>query len=105
MSKLVVCDHPLIQEKLAILRDKLTAPDKFRRQMEEMGSLMGYEVLRGLKTKRTKVNTPLKSAPAAVVDQPIAFVAVLRAGLGMIPYCSRAEGHIGHITYHQRAVR
>jgi uracil phosphoribosyltransferase len=99
-SKLTVCDHPLIQDKLAYLRDKHTRPEDFRDMMGEVASLMGYEVMRGIRQRRTMVQTPLRSAVAEYVDQPICFVAVLRAGLGMIPgllnIAPRARvGHIG----------
>jgi len=98
--KLTVCDHPLIQEKLAALRDKHLPGEEFRRNLEAVGSLMGYEVLRGLKTRKTTVQTPLKKAPAVAIDQSITFVAVLRAGLGMLPgllhIAPKAQvGHIG----------
>lgn len=97
--KLTVCDHPLVQEKLAALRDKHTSVEKFRRNMEQVGSLMGYEVLRGLKTRKAAVQTPLRKAPAVVVDQPVALVAVLRAGLGMLPGLLQIapKARIGHI--------
>lgn len=97
--RLTVCDHPLVQEKMGAMRDKRTPPEQFRILMEQMGSLLGYEVLRGLRTRKCSVKTPLESAAAAVVDQPIAFVAVLRAGLGMLPGLLHIapKAHIGHI--------
>ncbi len=97
--RLTLCDHPLIQEKLAGLRDKHTRPEDFRSLMSEVSSLLGYEALRGLKTRKTMVQTPLRSAPAEFVDQPIALVAVLRAGLGMIPGLLHIapKARIGHI--------
>src|SRR5580704_13024810 len=100
MPKLFVSDHPLVQDKLARLRDKSTEPENFRRLMAEVGNLIGCEVLKGVRTRKTTVQTPLKSAPAVVVDQPLTFVAVLRAGLGLIPglleLAPRAAiGHIG----------
>lgn len=98
-QRVTVCDHPLIQDKLACLRDKHTRPDEFRMLMAEASSLMGYEALRGLRTRRTMVQTPLRSAQAEYVDQPIAFVAVLRAGLGMVDGLLRVvpRARIGHI--------
>jgi uracil phosphoribosyltransferase len=101
MSKLHVSDHPLVQDKLARLRDKNTQPEDFRRLMAEVGSLIGCEVLRGVRTRKTSVQTPLNAAAkSAVVDQPLTFVAVLRAGLGLIPGLlelapKAAIGHIG----------
>jgi uracil phosphoribosyltransferase len=98
-SKLVVCDHPIVQEKLAGLRDKHTRPEEFRAMMEDVGALLGYEAMRQLRTRRTIVQTPLKSAPAEFIDQPVAFVAVLRAGLGLLPGLLRLvpDASVGHI--------
>lgn len=100
-SRLTICGHPLVQDKLACLRDKHTRPDDFRQLMAEVSMLMAYEVLRGLRTRKSMVQTPLRSAPAEYVAQPIACVAVLRAGLGMLqgvmtvaPKTARI-GHIG----------
>ena len=100
MPKLFVSDHPLVQDKLARLRDKNTGPEDFRLLMAEVGGLMGCEALRSVRTRRTTVRTPLEAAPAVVVDQALAFVAVLRAGLGLIPGLLKlapqaAIGHIG----------
>ncbi|MDE2489237.1 MAG: uracil phosphoribosyltransferase [Elusimicrobia bacterium] len=94
-----VSDHPLVQDKLARLRDARTTSEDFRRLMAEVALLVGTEVLRGVRTRRTTVRTPLKAAPAVVLDQPLAFVAVLRAGLGMIPGLLELapKASIGHI--------
>lgn len=99
MAKLTVCDHPLIQDKLASLRDKHTRPEDFRLLMGEVAALLGYEAMRGLRTRTTQVQTPLRTAAAEFIDQPIAFVAVLRAGLGMTDGLSRVypKARIGHI--------
>src|SRR6185436_19572713 len=77
MAKLFVSDHPLVQDKLARLRDKATNPQVFRRLMAEVAMLIGCEVLKGVRTRKTTVQTPLKTAPAVALDQPLAFVAVL----------------------------
>lgn len=100
MPKLHVSDHPLVQDKLAALRDKSTTPEDFRRLMSEVAMLVGTELLKGVRTRKATVQTPLKAAPAVVLDQPLAFVAVLRAGLGMTPGLLQlapkaAIGHIG----------
>jgi uracil phosphoribosyltransferase len=99
MPKLFVSDHPLVQDKLARLRDKATPPEAFRQLMSEVAMLIGCEVLKGVRTRKATVQTPLKSAPAVVLDQPLAFVAVLRAGLGMTPGLLQLapKASIGHI--------
>ena len=99
MPKLYVSDHPLVADKLARLRDKNTNPQDFRRLMAEVAMLIGCEVLKGVRTRKTTVQTPLKTAPATVLDQPLAFVAVLRAGLGMTPGLLELapKASIGHI--------
>ncbi len=98
-SKLFVCDHPLIQEKLATLRDRRTQPEEFRRTMGQIASLLAVEALRGVRTKKTTVKTPLGPSPAVVTTEPVAFVAILRAGLGMIPGLQHLlpQAHISHI--------
>lgn len=98
-AKLTICDHPLVQAKLTVLRDRRTTPQGFRAAMTEVACLMGVEVLRGMKTRKTTVRTPLQTAPAEVPAQSAAFVAVLRAGLGMLPGLQQLmpEAHIGHI--------
>jgi uracil phosphoribosyltransferase len=99
MPKLFVSDHPLVQDKLARLRDKETNPQDFRRLMAEVAMLVGCEVLKGVRTRRSTVMTPLTKSPATVLDQPLAFVAVLRAGLGMTPGLLELapKASIGHI--------
>lgn len=98
-QRLTVCDHPLVQEKLATLRDKHTRAEDFRMAMSEVASLMSYEVFKGLRTRKTQVQTPLRSAQAEFVDQPIAAVAVLRAGLGLLSGVMKVvpKARIGHI--------
>ena len=100
MGKLHISDHPLVADKLARLRDKGTGPEDFRRLMAEVAMLVGTEVLKGVRTRKSTVQTPLKTAPAVVLDQPLAFVAILRAGLGMTPGLlelapTASIGHIG----------
>ena len=100
MSKLIVCDHPVLQHALAGLRDKATPRPRFKELMENAGLILGLEALKGVKTQPEQVATPLKTASARKLGQPAALVAILRAGLGMMPGLSRIlpearEGHIG----------
>lgn len=99
MRQATVCEHPLIQEKLARLRDKATPQDRFRALMEEASTLLGVYALEGLRTKPAVVSTPIQSASVRVADQPVVLAAVLRAGLGMIPGLLRIvpEARVGHI--------
>ncbi|MBI5208979.1 MAG: uracil phosphoribosyltransferase [Elusimicrobia bacterium] len=99
-GRLIVSDHPLVLEKLALLRDKRTAPEEFRRAMQAASALLGCEVLRAVRTRRAVVATPLRRAKVVALDQSITVVAILRAGLGMLPGVlslvpSARIGHIG----------
>ncbi len=100
MSKLFVSDHPLVADKLARMRDKGTISSDFRRLMAETAMIMGVDVLKGACTRKTTVRTPLKTAAAHVLEEPLAFVAILRAGLGLSDGLLKlapqaAVGHIG----------
>ncbi|MCX5788465.1 MAG: uracil phosphoribosyltransferase [Elusimicrobia bacterium] len=98
-AKVSVCDHPLVQADLARLRDKGTSHEQFRAALANASAIMGVEALAGLATRPVTVHTPLKAAQAKVVDQPVVFVAILRAGLGMLPGLLQLvpEALIGHI--------
>lgn len=99
VTKLAVCEHPLLQDKLTQLRDKNTTSARFRPLMEEAGLLLGLEALQGLKTETEQVQTPMRATVARRVSQPVVIVAILRAGLGMVPGLLRAlpEARVGHI--------
>ena len=99
-GRLIVSEHPIVQEKLAILRDRRTLPHEFRAAMSAASTLLGYEVLRAVRTRKAVVHTPLQRAKVVVPDQSITLVAVLRAGLGMLEGMvslvpSARIGHIG----------
>lgn len=98
-SRLTVCDHPVIQEKLARLRDKHTRPEEFRQLLEDASFLIGYEALRAVNTRRTMVQTPLRTAQAEYLEDPMCIVSVLRAGLGMQNGLIRLapDARLGHI--------
>jgi len=85
MKKLQVLDHPLLQHKLTILRDKETSVKDFREVVSEMATLMCYEATRGLALEDVEIETPV--APAKVkriAGKKLAVVPILRAGLGMV---------------------
>lgn len=97
----VLIDHPLIQHKLSIMRDKSTSTNGFRQLLREITLLMGYEVTRDFPLHHQKIETPMESYDAPFISgKKVAIVPILRAGLGMsdglldlIP--SARVGHIG----------
>ena len=101
MSELHVYDHPLIQHKLSILRDKNTSVKEFRELVSELAGLMCYEATRDLPLEEVEIETPVAKAKVKrIAGKKMAVVPILRAGLGMvdgivamIPSCK--IGHIG----------
>jgi len=85
MRKLVVLDHPLIQHKLSLIRDKKTGTRDFRYLVEEIAMLMAYEVTRDLPLKEVEIETPIAISKTKVISgKTIGVVPMLRAGLGMV---------------------
>ena len=85
MSNLHVLDHPLLQHKLAKLRDKKTGVKEFREMVSEMATLMCYEATRGLPLEPVEIETPLCPMTAhRIAGKTMAIVPILRAGLGMV---------------------
>ena len=101
MANVHVLDHPLIQHKLAILRDKTTSVKEFRELISEISGLMCYEATRNLPTEEVMVETPVATAKCKVLaGKKLAIVPILRAGLGMVDAMvdlipSAKIGHIG----------
>ena len=101
MSTVHVYDHPLIQHKLSIIRDKNTGVKEFRELVSEIASLMCYEATRDLQTEIIDVETPIGPAKARhLAGKKLAVVPILRAGLGMVDGIlklvpSAKVGHIG----------
>jgi uracil phosphoribosyltransferase len=84
-DRLVVLDHPLVQHKLALLRDAETTTKDFRHLMGELAAFLCYEATRDLELEEYRVRTPLEETPARRVSgKKLGVVAVLRAGLGML---------------------
>jgi uracil phosphoribosyltransferase len=79
-----VSDHPLIQHKLSILRDKRTEPKKFRELIREIAILLAYEATSDLGLAPQQVETPMGVARCQHLTEEIGLVPVLRAGLGMV---------------------
>ncbi len=85
MSKVCVFDHPLIQHKLSILRDKGTSVKEFRELVSEIAMLMCYEATRDLPLEEVEVETPVaKATVKRIAGKKLAIVPILRAGLGMV---------------------
>ena len=84
MPNVYISNHPLIQHKLSILRDKKTAPKEFRALVSELGTLLCYEATRDLPLVTKEIETPLMKTISNKVRVQIALVPVLRAGLGMV---------------------
>jgi len=100
MSKVTVIDHPLIQHKLSIIRDKNTGSKEFREVVEEIAMLMCYEATRDLPLKEVEIETPVAIAKTKVIaGKKIAIVPILRAGLGMVEGILRLvpAAKVGHI--------
>ena len=101
MGKVQVLDHPLLQHKLSILRDKNTGVKEFREIVGEIAALMCYEATRSLPTQEIEIETPVAMAKVRVLaGKKMAIVPILRAGLGMVDSMislipSAKVGHIG----------
>ena len=101
MAQFFLFDHPLIQHKISILRDKQTSTKEFRELVHELAMLMAYEVTRDLPLKEVDIETPVASTKAKVLaGKKIALVPILRAGLGMVDGMlsiipNAKVGHIG----------
>lgn len=100
-NQVFVADHPLVQHKIAILRDKATSSKQFRELISEITELMCYESLRDLPLCEVEVETPIeKTTQHMIAGRKLAFVPILRAGLGMVDGAlelvpSARVGHIG----------
>ena len=96
-----IIDHPLVQQKLSLMRDKQTSTNKFRQLLQEISMLMGYEVTRDFPLMYEEIETPLQpmSAPK-IAGKKVVIAPILRAGLGMVDGLlnlipSARVGHIG----------
>ncbi|MFV0412661.1 MAG: uracil phosphoribosyltransferase [Oscillospiraceae bacterium] len=98
---MIMIDHPLVQHKVALLRDKNTGTKEFKALVSELATLMCYEATRDLPTVEIEVETPIAPAKVRVLaGRKLAFVPILRAGLGMVDGMlalipAAKVGHIG----------
>ena len=106
-NQVFVMDHPLIQHKLTYLRKKETGAKEFRELVSEIAMLMCYEATRDLPLEETEIGTPMGKAVTRVISgRKLAFVPILRAGLGMVEGVltlvpAAKVGHIGLYRDHQ----
>ena len=85
MKGVTVVDHPLVQHKLTIMRNKDTSTASFRRLLREISLLLGYEVTRNLELTKTTIETPLETIEAPTPEgKKLVFASVLRAGNGLL---------------------
>ena len=95
-----VFDHPLVQHKLTLLRKKETSTTSFRRILNEIGSLMAYEVTRTMPMHEVMIETPLETVRSKLIDgKKLVFVPMLRAGMGLLDgFLTVVPGaRVGHI--------
>lgn len=100
MSVFHLVDHPLIQHKLTIMRDKNTSSKDFRLLLDEISMLMGYEVTKNLPLEDVEIETPIcKATFKKISGKKLAIVPILRAGLGMVDGLLRLvpSARVGHI--------
>lgn len=107
MGKFQVIDHPLIQHKLTIIRDKHTGTKYFREVVNEIARLLAYEVSREMPLEDTVIETPLvKSTQKRLAGKKVVIVPILRAGLGMVDGMldlipAAKVGHVGMYRDHE----
>ncbi len=108
MSDLVnFMDHPLIQHKITMMRMKETGTNEFRKLVEEIGMLMGYEAFRDLPIENIEIETPIeKSSEPVIAGRKMAIVPILRAGLGMVSglLALAPTAKVGHIGLYRDEV-
>lgn len=100
MGKVFVFDHPLIQHKLTYIRDKNTGTKEFRELVDEVATLMAFEITRDLPLNEVEVETPVTTAKAKVLSgKKLGIVPILRAGIGMVDGVLKLipAAKVGHI--------
>ncbi|KGR75972.1 uracil phosphoribosyltransferase [Ureibacillus sinduriensis] len=100
MSKVYVFDHPLIQHKLTYIRDKNTGTKEFRELVDEVSTLMAFEITRDMPLEEIEIDTPVTTAKTKVLSgKKIAIVPILRAGIGMVDGVLKLipAAKVGHI--------
>ena len=103
---LKIIQHPLIQHKLALIRNKETGTKEFRENLDEIAGLMAYEITRDVPIRQVQIETPLQKCMANELARDIVLVPVLRAGLGMVEGITNLiptakVGHVGMYRDHK----
>ena len=107
MGKVIIMDHPLIQHKIGLIRDKKTGTKEFREIISEIAMLETYESTRGLELEDVEIETPIsKTVCQRLAGKKLAIIPILRAGLGMVSGMqmlipSAKVGHIGMYRDHE----
>lgn len=100
MGKVFICDHPLIQHKLTFIRDETTNTKDFRELVDEVATLMAYEITRDIPLEKTTVKTPVSEAECRIISgRMLGLIPILRAGLGMVDGVLKLipAAKVGHI--------
>ena len=85
MAKVYVFDHPLIQHKLTYIRQKTTGTKEFRELVDEVATLMAFEITRDMTLEEIEIETPVSKMKSRVLSgKKIGLVPILRAGIGMV---------------------
>ena len=106
-KNIIVFTHPLIQHKISMLRDKRTGTNEFRKLVEEIAMLEGYEALSDLPLQDVEIETPIEKCKSPfIAGRKLAVVPVLRAGLGMVPgiLALTPTAKVGHIGLYRDEV-
>lgn len=107
MSRVYVFDHPLIQHKVTYIRDKNTGTKEFRELVDEVATLMGYEITRDMPLEETTIETPVATCRSNVIaGKKVGLVPILRAGLGMVDGLLKLipAAKVGHVGLYRDPV-
>ncbi|PWA11884.1 uracil phosphoribosyltransferase [Pueribacillus theae] len=104
MGKILVLDHPLIQHKLTFIRNVETGTKEFRELVDEVSTLMAFEITRDLPLREVQINTPVREAKSFVISgKKLGVVPILRAGLGMVEGILKLipAAKVGHVGFYR----
>jgi uracil phosphoribosyltransferase len=107
MGNVYVCDHPLIQHKLTFIRDENTNTKDFRELVDEVATLMAYEITRDIPLEHVRVKTPVAEADGRIISgRMLGLIPILRAGLGMVDGILKLlpAAKVGHIGLYRDPV-